>query len=307
VKHLIQAPDGRRLTIAEKLVLGQLADDHNEDERCAWPSVPNLAARACMTEEWCRKLLRKLEASGVLESTPRVRDNGGRSSNGYRFPQIDPPFDKKAVAHAEKVIRHQAAMRAKQPVQMRLSHNSPPESQFGGGPNRSSGGGGTPVRGEGELQFGGGRNSSSGGKELPTELPGDLSLKPANDPTSPPPPDKRGANSSLDPVMERRWGGFKAALKDELHSVPHTAGLKRIRAEEHDYDASFKEWWLLDAQRLPNALLLVTYGSDEAATEAGIAKYKTRLEKLVRKHFELRPTAEVYFEVRRPPAARRRL
>ena len=44
----------------------------------------------------------------------------------------------------------------------------------------------------------------------------------------------------------------------------------------------------------------VTHASDETATEAGIAKYQGRLEKLVRAYFPIPRTDVIRFVVRRP-------
>jgi AraC-like DNA-binding protein len=121
VKHLKSAPDGRKLTPAHKAVLSQLADDHNEDQGVAWPSVGHLARRACMSREYCRRLLRELESMGIIEANARLRENGGRASSEYRFCLMDPPFDAKKKADIVKRLRYQEIRRQQRAVQMSLA------------------------------------------------------------------------------------------------------------------------------------------------------------------------------------------
>ena len=61
------------------LVLLALAD-FADDDGYAWPAVPTIAAKARMTERNARYVLRELEASGEIATTP----GGGRhGTSGY--------------------------------------------------------------------------------------------------------------------------------------------------------------------------------------------------------------------------------
>ena len=278
VKHLKESPDGRSITRSEKLVLCLLADDHNEDKGCAWPSVESLAGRALMTRDNCRRVLRKLETLGLIESNPRLRENGGRSSSEYRFVELDQPFDVRERKVTEKRMLLQNMRLATRPVQESFLH--PPRSRAGdppanvrGGPQQKRGGdpssraGGTPaaVRGQ-ELVF-----------ELPTELPGELSPTP-----------KRGEDPLLG-IQQRRFSRFKELLKSELYSIPGKLaarqGFEEIKPGENDYDAAFRDWWLIEARPNLGSLMLVTGATDIAATHAGIVKYEKRLQQNATKFF----------------------
>ncbi len=276
VKHLRQAPNGAKLTPAEKAVLSQLADDHNQDKGCAWPSVGNIASRACMTERHCHRLLRGLEVNGVVELNPRLRENGGRSSSEYRFPQIDPPFDTKAVRLTAKTMELQRLVNAQRAVQQPLplppiAPPNPPDTDVRGGMTPMSGGDGHRCQGGYDTDVRGGMTSVSGGIDPLLEPLLDLLPEPALDPRTPPTPPSGGVN--LDPDVQNGWARLHRELKSDLASG---AG--------NDYDVCFRGWRLDDLRRMPNGWLLVTSAEDEAATQAGLDKYRKRLERLARKH-----------------------
>lgn len=83
VKELREAPNGQKITCAEKLVMFVLADCYNEEYGRAWPSVPTLAAAALTTERNMRRVLRSLESKGLVET---AESRGLGHSNSYRFP-----------------------------------------------------------------------------------------------------------------------------------------------------------------------------------------------------------------------------
>ena len=277
-KHLKKSPDGRPITRSEKLVLCLLADDHNEDKGCAWPSVENLAQRALMTRDNCRRVLRRLESLGLLENNPRLRENGGRSSSEYRFVELDPPFNPREAKVTAKRIKLQEMRLAQRPVQEPLlppprtgagdppagKRGAPPQ-QDGGDPSRAKGGTPAPVRGQ-ELVF---------------ELVSELALETTPTPT-------RGGEA-LAQVQQNRFSKLKALLKAELYAVSGKLAAAKsfqpIRPGENDYDTAFRDWWLIEARPTGLGLLLVTGAGDVAATHAGIAKYETRLTHHAKKFF----------------------
>jgi Helix-turn-helix domain len=83
VKDVLRAPNGQKITCSEKLIMFVLADCYNEDYQQAWPSVQRLASAALMTERHARRVLRTLEAKGLVQTAP---NRGSGHTNTYRFP-----------------------------------------------------------------------------------------------------------------------------------------------------------------------------------------------------------------------------
>ena len=75
-----------RVTASEKLLLFVLADSHNEDRGYAFPSMPLLAEQSLRSKRQTERLLRSLEAKGLL--TVRRQAVRGRA-NEYGFPGLN--------------------------------------------------------------------------------------------------------------------------------------------------------------------------------------------------------------------------
>ena len=84
VKPLLNTPAGRRLTPTEKLVLFILADYHDDERGCAWPSVDRLAKEALCTTRNVQLVLKRLAGAGML----RIHSEAGKS-NRYYFPFLE--------------------------------------------------------------------------------------------------------------------------------------------------------------------------------------------------------------------------
>jgi len=76
----------------DKLVLILLADFYSETERCAWPSIGTLAAKAGVCENSVRSSLKTLEKSGEIKIEVRRHAEGMNRSNRYHFPLFVPHF-----------------------------------------------------------------------------------------------------------------------------------------------------------------------------------------------------------------------
>ncbi len=129
---------------------------------------------------------------------------------------------------------------------------------------------------------------------------------------TPTPPAGRGAEHNpfsheADEQARRLWTAFIAELKREMCDVPIGVETgkrwKQIRKGQHDFTTCFSAWWLLKAERGTEGALFSTFGDDEAATGAGIAKYNERITGLLRKFFSLREDEPVSFRVLRSAAA----
>ncbi len=119
-----------------------------------------------------------------------------------------------------------------------------------------------------------------------------------------PPYPPNGRVKEISPVAQRRWDEFRTMLKSELHSIPGNLGSRfsTLKPDQNDYETCFDQWWLLEWKMRPDGLHLITFANDEDATEAGIAKYQSRLVRLARKYFNLEPSLAVRFAVQRPEA-----
>jgi hypothetical protein len=84
VKEMLVAPSGEALTPAEKLVALVIADYYNSELGYAYPSMERLAAESLVGDRHCRRIVKQLEAKGVLA----IEQGGGRFANRYRFPGL---------------------------------------------------------------------------------------------------------------------------------------------------------------------------------------------------------------------------
>lgn len=106
-----------------------------------------------------------------------------------------------------------------------------------------------------------------------------------------------------DPGPRVLWTAFIAELKREMYDVAigvETAKRwSQVVPGEPDWRACFSAWWLLEVERSAAGALFLTYADDEAATEAGIAKYGKRLRRKLRQVFSLDKDEPVSFRVLR--------
>ena len=276
IKHLTHFFDGSKLSASEKGILMQLADDHNEDRGCAWPSIPKLAVRVGLGEKQCRRLVQKLEQKKMIESRPRLREhNEARTSNEYRF-WFDPQFDRASTRATNQRLQLQAQRSAQRATQMHFSPppaegrgTLPPKGVSPGHPRPSP----PPTEGRGPLP-------SEGGQDHLEEPLGELSLDLGSDhKRNPLPPVGQGA--SLDPVDQDRFNSLKLQLKSDLCSTsPRLAkakGFAEIIPGQNDYDSCFVEWFLRRVERKADGLVLFTEANNHDLTKSGLKKYEKRL------------------------------
>lgn len=83
VKPLTNHADGSLLTAREKLILFVLADSHNDDYGCAWPSLDTASEQALTSRRRFIELVKRMEERGTIA----VERREGRS-NLYRFPGL---------------------------------------------------------------------------------------------------------------------------------------------------------------------------------------------------------------------------
>jgi Helix-turn-helix domain len=100
----------------------------------------------------------------------------------------------------------------------------------------------------------------------------------------------------------RRWNSFRMLLKEEL-ALPPTAAAGRsfseIRKGENDFDACFRCWWLFEI--MPggsNEIRFRTEALDPSCTDAGIAKYRQRIERAIRLLYPISKEERISFVVR---------
>jgi Helix-turn-helix domain len=89
VKRLERAPNGVPITRSEKLLLLILADYHNTEQRCAWPSAHTLAKDALLTVRHVRRVIASAKQKQILCVTKRLHPDGDYDSNSYLFHALD--------------------------------------------------------------------------------------------------------------------------------------------------------------------------------------------------------------------------
>lgn len=82
----------QRLSPASKLILMALADAADEVGMC-WPRVRLIAEKACTSQRTVQRVLKELEATGLLQIERKYRKDGGQSSNVYRLNLAYPPVN----------------------------------------------------------------------------------------------------------------------------------------------------------------------------------------------------------------------
>jgi Helix-turn-helix domain len=90
-KEVSTAPNGKRITRSEKLLLLILADYYNDARGCAWPSIKSLASEAMLSPRRVKELLLSLETKRLIKRETTTRDDGGQDVNLYAFPALTPP------------------------------------------------------------------------------------------------------------------------------------------------------------------------------------------------------------------------
>jgi hypothetical protein len=169
----------------------------------------------------------------------------------------------------------------------------PPDTDVRGGRTSGSGGGGQREQGEGDTDVRGAGTPMSG--QEPLFKPKTLNTtEPLTEPEKQLPLPPQGGGQR--PDDRQAWNDLYIELKSELQSIaPNIAkakGFTTVKPSEgsqptwdNDFEICFREWWLKEARRLPNGLVLITEAGDYAATQQGLEKYRARLERLAQKHF----------------------
>jgi hypothetical protein len=75
---------------AAKIVLYWLADHHNESTGACFPSLKTLAKECEMDVASIKRHLANLEASGLIQRTQRLRENGSQTSTQYTLHLLEP-------------------------------------------------------------------------------------------------------------------------------------------------------------------------------------------------------------------------
>jgi len=106
------APNGERITSAEKLPLFYIAHSHNSKEGSAWPSQPTIAADCGISVRHVQNILRSLERKGVIRIQHPPKSGRGRFLR-YCFPALEAQEQRSregeadyGKAHERRTVRH---------------------------------------------------------------------------------------------------------------------------------------------------------------------------------------------------------
>jgi hypothetical protein len=89
LKDLRLAPNGEPVDLREKAILWYLANAHNEDKRCAWPSMTTIAESNNVTRRTVQEILKECIRKGIVWRREVLRANGSTASNEWRFTALD--------------------------------------------------------------------------------------------------------------------------------------------------------------------------------------------------------------------------
>lgn len=83
-----------------KTVMFYLVNRSNKELTC-FPAIPTIAREVGMSERTVQRALKELCEKGFVEKTSRYRENGGQSSNLYKFIMEEEAKPKEPVALVE--------------------------------------------------------------------------------------------------------------------------------------------------------------------------------------------------------------
>jgi hypothetical protein len=106
IKDLNVAPNGEPIDLREKALLWYLANSHNEEKRCAWPSNKKMALANNISKRTVQEILKECVRKGIVWRRETFRDNGSLSSNEWRFTDLDGgPTSEDLIAEEKRRIR----------------------------------------------------------------------------------------------------------------------------------------------------------------------------------------------------------
>jgi hypothetical protein len=88
VKKLIVAPNGKRVTRSEKLLLLVIADYYNDSFKKAWPGIPDLVRDTMLSRRRIQELQRSCERKGIIKILPNAKGNGASDYNSILFLEL---------------------------------------------------------------------------------------------------------------------------------------------------------------------------------------------------------------------------
>jgi hypothetical protein len=130
VKKLKVSPSREEVTVREKAILWYLADSHREEEKAAWPSISTIANANNLEERTVREILRSLVLKRVVWRDERLRANGSRTSNYWRFTEIDGDPPVRALLDEEKrqILGRKGAAKANEARRRKTFASGNPQS-----------------------------------------------------------------------------------------------------------------------------------------------------------------------------------
>jgi hypothetical protein len=245
----------------ELLVLLALADWANDAGEC-WPSVPKIAQKSRLTERQTYKVLKQLQADGVIT----IRRGGGRGKFAVFQVRTDrfgagrrgENTEINSVIPASETPK--SATRNTEICDTKTLNSATEKGEFSCTPiNRT-------VKEPPKQPSG---ETVSENHHLPYPLASERVKKPR--------------------VDGMTWGRFREGLRRQLEDAPlNHPNFSEVVKGEWDFSACFRDWWLIGlrpGEGGPGPPLLLTEAENVAATREGLRKYRKRIEALAVQHF----------------------
>ena len=302
VKELKVAPDGSKLKAAEKAVLMALADWHNEEIGCAWPSMKELAGCCGIGDRYCRQIIEGLERKRIIKRIALRRENGGgQTSNEYIFSALGKPVITAKLVEARRKLQRVPRL----PMSGRAGNVTPPppERRDRAGRNRTTATPGTPVPSiEPLVESSGDSSSNKQSEPIPPTPHSDAREVNGAKPFTSSHDCEAQIQKSLSNEEKTRallkWARdrFNGAIDDmRVHLLdtnrPQISGLANGYADWQEF--GFNSLAVEAAEWRGKTLMLVLCASDPAAAQPGLYKYRKKWEAGLRKWFD----CEVHVEV----------
>jgi hypothetical protein len=276
--------------------------DNADDFGFAFPSTETIAAKARCDVRTVYRYLDELEAEGWLRRMAKVINGRGNAYflNLSKLGVTLSPDARRSPVHTALIRRHGDNLsRFFVPKESgdsgEISGDNPQPTQVTAPPSHV-----TKEGGSGDTRSHANHEPSALEPSGETSASVEVLPLPRSGVTNAPDETLSEAN----PEQLRRWDSFRMLLKEDLSAAPAVVAKRfsEVRPGVNDFDACFRDWWLVRFSFSPGPIEFITEAADVAATQAGVEKYHNRLVQRASLLFPIVKGDRVKFTVRQTAA-----